>query len=145
MSTRVEVTTRGLTDAITNLSNRAESVVAQAVFRTGAELQTLVRAKASSAYHPDKASARRGHIPGTGPGPNVFTGDYRRSITLTTGYQGTTAVAVVATNAPQARALEYGRPGHQPPYPHWRPAAFEIDRRFRAAVAAAIEKAVSGQ
>jgi len=142
---RVEVTTRGLVDSLDRLAVRADGEIASAVFRTGAQLQTLVRAKASSAYHPSAASARRGHIPGTGPGPNVFTGDYRRSITLTTGYQGAMPVAVVGTNAPQARALEYGRPGHQPPYPHWRPAAFEIERTFTAAVKAAISKVVNGQ
>jgi len=141
----LEVTGGAIGQALATLSTRIDGEMSRVVFRAGAELQTLIRAKATSAYHPDRASYRRGHIPGTGPGPNVFTGDYRRSITLTTGYTGSTAVAVVSTNAPQARALEYGRPGHQPAYPHWRPAAFEMDRKFRQAVQEAIAKAVSGQ
>lgn len=140
----IEISTEQLTAAITNLSDRADSAVARAVFRAGAALQTLVRAKASSAHHPSRASYRRGHIPGTGPGPNVFTGDYVRSVTLTTGYEGTVPVAIVSTNDVRARALEYGRPGHQAAYPHWRPAAVEFEPQFQQALRDAIQEAVNG-
>ena len=75
-----------------------------------------------------------GHIPGTGPGPNVGTGDYRRSISQTNSRATGVATSTVYTNAPQGLRLEYGFVGadalgrvyHQPPYPHWRPAIAEI-------------------
>lgn len=60
------------------------------------------------------------------PGPNVITGDYRRS------WQGRQSGSsyTVGTNKPQARRLEYGFYGpdalgrvyNQPPYPHLGPA-----------------------
>lgn len=64
------------------------------------------------------------------PGPNVVTGDYRRSITVRFGSGGGTFLAVVGTNLPQGRRLEYGFHGTdslgrtyaQPPFPHFGPA-----------------------
>ena len=139
---KVEVDASSVLRGIERLANGVEPRVAAAVYSVGASLLTDVRRKASTGYH------RRGlgHIPGTGPGPNVATGDYRRSINLTTGSEGGSPVAVVATNAPQARRLEYGFTGadalgrmyRQPPYPHWRPAAQEIGPKLQAAVRAAL-------
>lgn len=78
------------------------------------------------------------------PGPNAPTGDYRRSISLVMRDLGQTAV--VGTNKPQARRLEYGFHGadsrgrsyNQPPYPHFGPAVDEVRGPFRDAVADAI-------
>lgn len=72
-----------------------------ALSNSGAMLLTRIRANASSGHH------RPGlpHIPGTGPGPNVATGDYRRSWHTREQSDGT---VMVSTNAPQARRLEYG-------------------------------------
>lgn len=115
---------------------------------TGAELLASVSRKAATGFH----APGEPHLPGTGPGPNVALGDYVRSINLTTGYEGGVATAVVATNAPQARRLEYGflppnidslgRGFHQPPYPHWRPAKAEIEPRLIAAVGKALSGAL---
>lgn len=64
------------------------------------------------------------------PGPNVITGDYRRSwgVTFVGGFDESTAE--IGTDAPQFRRLEYGFHGvdslgrhyDQPPYPHLGPA-----------------------
>lgn len=104
----------------------AEAAVNTAVNRTGMWLQAQVRANAKTGVH----APGRPHIPGTGPGPNVATGDYVRSIALNVTKSGGVHVATVSTNLPQARRLEYGYRGtdslgrtyNQPPYPHWRPA-----------------------
>lgn len=81
------------------------------------------------------------------PGPRAVTGDYRRSITTEYGrYRGSRA-AIVGTNSPQGRRLEFGFNGadslgrvyHQPPFPHFRPAADEIDGPFTAAMAKTVD------
>jgi hypothetical protein len=70
------------------------------------------------------------------PGPNVQTGDYRRSWTrqkVKDGYS-------VGTNRPQARRLEFGFNGvdslgryyNQPPYPHLQPAIDIVEPVFTA-------------
>lgn len=64
------------------------------------------------------------------PGPNAPTGDYRRSISLQVTKTGGMTIALVGTNKPQGRRLEYGFHGvdslgrhyNQPPYPHFGPA-----------------------
>lgn len=103
-------------------------------------LATKAKANASTGFHPPGAP----HIPGTGPGPNVATGDYLRSINAEffTGPMG--GSAVVGTNAVQARRLEFGFSGtdslgrhyNQPPYPHFGPAADFIEPRFVEALEA---------
>ena len=107
----------------------------RAVFRTGAQLRTAVRARASGR-----------------PGPRVITGNYRRSIaqTNTTDLQGN-PTAYVHTNAPQAMRLEYGfvgidaagRMNNSPPYPHWAPAVRDIEGVLEREVNAAITRAVN--
>jgi hypothetical protein len=73
------------------------------------------------------------------PGPNVITGDYRRSWQHKhTGGGGGSSRSEVGTNAVQARRLEYGFAGadslgrvyNQPPYPHARPAFDEQAPEF---------------
>ncbi|WP_328773860.1 DUF6093 family protein [Streptomyces sp. NBC_00286] len=64
------------------------------------------------------------------PGPNVVTGRYRASWDLKMAVAGSQVSAVVFTDAPQQRRLEYGFVGvdrlgrhyQQPPYPHVEPA-----------------------
>lgn len=82
------------------------------------------------------------------PGPNVVTGDYRRSITVEF-YEGDGQfIATVGTNSPQGRRLEFGFHGadslgrlyNQPPYPHFGPAMDQIAAPFNAAVAAMLER-----
>ena len=90
---------------------------------------------------------RRASLPRSGPpGPRLQTGDYARSINLRMETGAGTIAAVVGTNRPQGRRLEYGFTGvdalgrryHQPPYPHFRPALFEIEGPFLAAMAAVV-------
>ncbi len=143
----VEVDWEDLSGRLEHAETILDSVVTEVVYRTGAGLQTLIRQKATTGYHPPG----EGHIPGTGPGPNVATGDYRRSIALTTGREGGVPTSLVSTNAPQARRLEYGFPVpmvdslgrsfNQPPYPHWRPAVEETRPRFIADMTGAIKEA----
>lgn len=86
-------------------------------------LQTRVRANASGR-----------------PGPNIVTGDYRRSISVVK--EGPTS-ALVGTNRPQGRRLEFGfygvdaigRTYNQPPYPHFQPAIDQTRPEFVSAVA----------
>jgi hypothetical protein len=77
------------------------------------------------------------------PGPRAQTGDYRRSIGLEVFTLGDEIYAVVGTNAPQGRRLEYGfmnmtdslgRLFHQPPYPHFGPALEETAPQYEAAL-----------
>lgn len=80
------------------------------------------------------------------PGPNAPTGDYRRSWTHEISTNGMSVEAVVGTNKPQSRRLEYGFVGadilgriyNQPPYPHVGPAVEQIRPAFLAAVGAAV-------
>jgi hypothetical protein len=77
------------------------------------------------------------------PGPRAPTGDYRRSWNTQYGSFGSSAAAIVGTNAPQGRRLEYGFVGqdslgrhyHQPPFPHVRPAMDRVEEPFYAAMA----------
>lgn len=76
------------------------------------------------------------------PGPNVVTGDYRRSIELRVTDMGGEVTAIVGTNLPQGRRLEFGFVGadslgriyNQPPYPHFGPAFDEVSPKFIQAV-----------
>jgi len=76
------------------------------------------------------------------PGPNVVTGDYRRSITLRVGSGGSNFSAAVGTNNPQGRRLEFGFHGTdsrgrtyaQPPYPHFGPAFSFLSPQFLEAL-----------
>ena len=64
------------------------------------------------------------------PGPNVITGAYRASWDVKVTIDGGRVTAVVFTEAPQSRRLEYGFVGvdrigrqyRQPPFPHIEPA-----------------------
>lgn len=147
MAFKAEVMSKGLTDRLTQVAGKVDDATADAIYRTGASFLTLVRAKARTGFH----APGQPHIPGTGPGPNVGTGDYVRSMTQTNGFEGDNPVSTVWTNAPQARRLEYGFPVvmvdslgrhfNQPPFPHWRPAAEEIEPVLRRNVTDAVRKA----
>jgi hypothetical protein len=117
------------------------------------ELQATVRANASTGYH----SRREGHIPGTGPGPNVVTGAYLHSIQVRDNEAAfiggvLSTSSVVYTDAPQADRLEYGFHGvdslgrhyRQQAYPHWGPAVEVVEREYLAAVEEAVNTAIAG-
>ena len=140
----------GLGKAIEAAAARSRAGMAQAVYATGGIIQTQVRANASSASHPDRASAARGHMPGTGPGPNVATGNYRRSIQLTPTREGENPVAYIHTNSAQARRLEYGFRGtdslgrryNQPAYPHFQPAADKAEGILATQIQRVLDKMI---
>lgn len=77
------------------------------------------------------------------PGPNVITGDYRRSITVDFLTDATGPAAVVSTNKEQGPRLEWGFIGtdsagrhvSQAPYAHFGPAAADIEPLFVDAIA----------
>jgi hypothetical protein len=87
---------------------------------------------------------RRASLPRTGPpGPRLQTGDYVRSMSVSTTISGGGPTATAGTNAPQARRLEFGFNGTdslgrrytQPAYAHWGPALDEVAPAFVAAIA----------
>lgn len=127
--------------------------VRSVIRRTAVAMQARIRKNASTGYHNRLKSKQRGHIPGTGPGPNVATGNYRRSIQVTHTREGTQHTSIIHTNAPQARRLEYGFRGqdslgrtfNQPPYPHWQPVVQEQTEFLRQEIARSIRTIVSGK
>jgi hypothetical protein len=106
------------------------------VHQQGLAFQTKVRARASGR-----------------PGPRAQTGDYRRSINEQTRSTSAGVTSEVGTNSPQGLRLEngfwglvdsLGRLFHQPAYPHFGPAADEMERQFPAAVEAAVVTNLGG-
>jgi hypothetical protein len=77
------------------------------------------------------------------PGPRAITGDYRRSWNTQYGRVRGDQAAIVGTNEPQGRRLEYGFVGtdslgrhyDQPPFPHVQPAMDRIEGPFADAMA----------
>jgi hypothetical protein len=82
------------------------------------------------------------------PGPRTPTGDYRRSINGITERRGSIVIGIVGTNRPQGPRLErgfigvdsLGRHYNQPPYPHFQPAAVEIEASFYASHEAIVRR-----
>lgn len=132
----MHVDTGGVPEDFTVSAAQVHSALAGAVYRTGAWVRTSVRAHASGR-----------------PGPRARTGDYRRSIAQTNGFQGKVPVAWVFTNAPQGRRLEYGfnsidalgRHYRQPPYPHWRPAIEGAEAMLDAQAGAIVDTVVASR
>jgi hypothetical protein len=68
------------------------------------------------------------------PGPNIVTGDYRRSISMSVESTPTSTTVTVGTNSPQGRRLEFGFHGvdslgryyNQPPFEHFGPAVDDV-------------------
>lgn len=111
---------------------------------SAAKIGLLVRHHGMMLQTKTKAYASK---PRTGPpGPRIQTGDYVRSISLNVNRSGDSLEAIVGTNKPQGRRLEFGFVGtdsigrhyDQPPYPHFRPALLEVAPAFFAAVSAAV-------
>lgn len=124
-------------------SIKVDRVVARQVRVWTQLLATRVKANATTGHH----RPGEGHVPGTGPGPNVATGDYRRSITASFQSFASHHVGYVGTNTPQGRRLEFGFVGtdslgrvySQPPFPHFGPAFESIKEPFVQALAEVID------
>ena len=81
------------------------------------------------------------------PGPNVITGEYRSSWSVSfESAPGGGLAAVVGTSEPYGRRLEFGFNGvdslgrffNQPPYPHVNPSADAVEPAYVAALAKGI-------
>lgn len=80
------------------------------------------------------------------PGPEVITGDYRRSWHAIFEYAGSVLEAYATTDADQALRLEHGFHGvdsigrniSQEPRPHVLPAVNEIEPQYEAALIAVV-------
>lgn len=128
----------GEQEAIAGLGAYGRAVhagVQRAALTTGLLLQTVIQANAS--------------LPASGPpGPRAITGDYRASwgvepdLSLGPDQVG----AIVGTNKPQARRLEYGFVGadalgrhyNQRPYPHVQPALDAVRPQFQQSMRGAV-------
>jgi hypothetical protein len=93
-----------------------------AIGMAAASVEREAKKNANTGTHP----RGQGHIPGTGPGPNVMTGNLRRSIYSQTkiGF-GQSYVAEVGASMVYARAVELGLPEWKSgvKYPYLVPAA----------------------
>ena len=92
-----------------------------AIGMAAATVERQAKKNANTGTHPRGA----GHIPGTGPGPNVVTGNLRRSITTTARYGFGTYIAEVSATMSYARHVELGGTNWKPgvKYPFLGPAA----------------------
>lgn len=134
---KIEFSDGGTPQAFVRINAALRDGLPLAIFRSGAMYQTKVRAAASGR-----------------PGPRVQTGDYRRSIFLRE-YMTLDGdpVALVSSNRPQARRLEFGFVGpdvlgrvfNQPPYPHWRPAMDDMDKVLTRQVNHVVALALQGR
>lgn len=101
-----------------DLNNAARYAIGMAA----AEVERQAKKNANTGTHP----RGQGHIPGTGPGPNVMTGNLRRSIYSQTkiGF-GSSYIAEVGASMVYARAVEMGLPEWKSgvKYPYLAPAA----------------------
>jgi hypothetical protein len=82
-------------------------------------------------------------------GPRAQTGDYRRSINMQTRASSQQIEVEVGTNSVQGRRLEFGFWGmtdslgrlfHQHAYPHFQPAADEMEQRFPIAIERTVDQ-----
>jgi len=143
----VEVSFSGTLIDLEEVGHQVGQAMESTIREYGMHLQNEVRINASTGDH----KPGRPHIDGTGPGPNVATGDYRRSISLSFSsgmLDGERSVdADVYTNSLQGNRLEYGFIGvdslgrvyKQPAFPHWGPAADTIEPAYQAAAVDAVE------
>ena len=101
-----------------DLNNAARYAIGMAA----ASVEREAKKNANTGTHP----RGQGHIPGTGPGPNVMTGNLRRSIYSQTkiGF-GSSYIAEVGASMVYARAVEMGLPEWKSgvKYPYLAPAA----------------------
>lgn len=127
---------KGIEVTETQLNNAARYAIGMAA----AEVEREAKKNANTGTHP----RGQGHIPGTGPGPNVMTGNLRRSIfsQTKTGFTGSYE-AVVGATMEYARRVELGG-GNWPSnvkYPYLTPAAEnlkatgKLERTFTGAFA----------
>jgi hypothetical protein len=138
---------RNLSDVLAGLEvqeDRLERAAQTAIATAGFAVQRQAQKNANTGTHP----RRQGHIPGTGPGPNVVTGTLRRSIRTDVKYGFGNYIAVVGADTEYARAVELGSPRWKSgvKYPYLAPAAIELisNGTLNRVFTAAFIKAVRG-
>ena len=98
-----------------------------AIGMAAATVERQAKKNANTGTHPRGA----GHIPGTGPGPNVVTGNLRRSIYSQTkiGF-GSSYIGEVGATMVYSRAVEMGLPSWKSgvKYPYLVPAAESLQK-----------------
>lgn len=118
-----------LTHALTVEEQKLHAAVEQAITKAGLAVERQAKMNANTGTR-QRVKTRNGyrvvpptHIPGTGPGPNVVTGDLRRSINTEVRYGFGTYIAVVGASMIYARAVEMGLPNwNGKKYPYLGPA-----------------------
>jgi phage gpG-like protein len=139
------VVIRNLADVLAGLEvqeTQLEQAAQTAIATAGFAIQRQAQINANTGTH----SKKTGHIPGTGPGPNVVTGALRRSIRTDVKYGFGNYIAVVGASTEYARAVELGSPRWKSgvKYPYLAPAAEQLilngslNRIFTAAFVKAI-------
>lgn len=138
---------RNLADVLAGLEvqeDRIENAAQTAIATAGFAIQRQAQINANTGTH----SKKTGHIPGTGPGPNVVTGALRRSIRTDVKYGFGNYIAVVGASTEYARAVELGSPRWKSgvKYPYLAPAAEQLilNGSLNRIFTAAFVKAVKG-
>ena len=141
------VVVRNLAQVLAGLEvqeDRLERAAQTAIATAGFAIQRQAQRNANTGTH----KKGQGHIPGTGPGPNVVTGALRRSIRTDVKYGFGNYVAVVGASTEYARAVELGSSKWKSgvKYPYLAPAAIELIRNgsLNRIFTAAFLKAVRG-
>ena len=141
------VVIRNLAEVLAGLEvqeDRLEHAAQTAIATAGFAIQREAQKNANTGTH----KKGQGHIPGTGPGPNVVTGALRRSIRTDVKYGFGNYVAVVGASTEYARAVELGSPKWKSgvKYPYLAPAAEQLIRNgsLNRIFTAAFLKAVRG-
>lgn len=140
ISASIDRNGRTVTVELANAGERVRIAVIQRTRHFGQLLQTRVKANAATGFHPPG----RPHIPGTGPGPNIATSEYNRSIGFEfVQFSDGVCSAQVGTNQERGRRLELGFEGtdalgrrvSSPPYPHFGPAMDWVEGPFIQSIA----------
>jgi hypothetical protein len=91
---------------MTALEQQVERAAEYGIQQAALSIERQAKKNASTGVH----KRGEGHIPGTGPGPNVVTGTLRRSITTEIRYGFGSYIATVGPTVEYARAVELGSP-----------------------------------
>lgn len=117
-----------VTQQLTASLGRAEQAAVYALGQVALVIERDAKKNASTGQH----KRGEGHIPGTGPGPNIVTGALRRSIQTTMTRKGFgTYTAEVYPTMIYARAVELGNPNWKSgvKYPYLIPAGKNVAKR----------------
>jgi hypothetical protein len=120
------VVVRNLSEVMSGLNNFERNVMEAAEFGIAQAALALEREAKKNANTGTHARGE-GHLPGTGPGPNVVTGTLRRSITTEVRYGFGSYIATVGPTVEYARTVELGHPKWRGKrYPYLIPAAGKL-------------------